>query len=206
MARIDISAQITGDTKLAQMLSRLSSNDIPRAIAYGVGYAARSGKTVMARELKAAGVPIPSQRIKDDLFVTVKELTAIIEASTKPVSANRFKPRSTKKGLILAIYKGERTLIRSGYLQTVRAQGGRGKLAFKPALNRSYMYDNNREKRRKPRQGMQFVFGLSVASIYLGGKHKDRIQAAVEQRVRERLETGILRKLGAIDRGFGGAR
>jgi hypothetical protein len=50
---------------------------------------------------------------------------------------------------------------------------------------------------------MQFVFGLSVASMYLGGKHKDRIQAAVENRIEERLETGILRALGAAARGYG---
>jgi hypothetical protein len=50
---------------------------------------------------------------------------------------------------------------------------------------------------------MQFVFGLSVASMYLGGKHKDRIQAAVQKRIEERLETGILRALGASSRGYG---
>lgn len=197
---LDLTARLTGDAELARMLSRLSSHDIPKAIEAGVRYAARSGKVAMAKELRAAGVPIPAARIKDDLDVEVNGATANIWASSQPVSANRFKPRQTKKGLILTFYRGERTLIRSGYLQTVRAQRGRGKLAFKPAQGRAYGYDRTRNK---PRKGMQFVFGLSIASIYLGGKHHARIQAAVEERIQERLETGILRAMGAAARGYG---
>jgi hypothetical protein len=202
MAQIDVNltARITGDTDLARMLSRLSAHDIPDAIRSGVRYAARSGKVVMAKELRAAGVPIPSARIKEDLFVEINGATATIHANAKPVSANRFKPRQTKQGLILSFYRGEKTLIRSGFMQTNRAQRGRGKLAFKPATGRAYSYDRTRTR---PRKGMQFVFGLSIASIYLGGKHKDRIQQAVEERIQERLHTGILRAMGAASRGFG---
>lgn len=196
---VDLTARLTGDADLARMLSRLSSHVVPKAIESGVRYAARSGKTVMAKELRAAGVPIPSARIKDDLEIEVDGATATIWASSKPVSAQRFKPRQSEKGLTLTFYRGERTLIRSGYLQTVRKQSGRGKLGFKPAEGRSYRYDTTRNN---PRKGMQFVFGLSVASIYLGGRHKDRIQKAVEERVQERLQTGILRALGAASRGY----
>lgn len=196
---LDLTARLTGDSDLARMLSRLSSHDIPKAIQSGVRYAARSGKTVMAMKLRAAGVPIPSARIKEDLFVDIDGAKATIWASSKPVSAQRFKPRQSKKGLTLTFYRGERTLIRSGYLQTSGAQRWRGKLGFKPAQGRAYSYDRTR---KTPRKGMDFVFGLSVASIYLGGRHKDRIQKAVEERVQERLQTGILRALGAASRGY----
>lgn len=196
---LDLTARLTGDADLARMLSSLSSHVIPEAIEAGVKYAARSGKTLMAKELRAAGVPIPSARIKEDLFVEVNGAKATIWANAKPVSANRFKPRQTKAGLALTFYRGQKTLIRSGYLQTVRAQRGRGKLAFKPEASRPYSYDRTRNS---PRKGMQFVFGLSVASIYLGGKHHAQIQAAVEQRVQERLQTGILRALGKASRGY----
>jgi hypothetical protein len=199
MAQIDITAKITGDTQLAQALARLSAHDVPKAIRAGVRYAARSGKAVMAKELRAAGVPIPAARIKQDLNIDIQGDKALIWANAQPVSANRFNPRQSKAGLTLTFYRGEKTLIRSGFLQTTRSQRGRGKLAFKPAEGRPYSYDRTRNS---PRTGMQFVFGLSIASIYLGGRHKDRIQAAVEQRMEERLTTGILRALGAAGRGY----
>jgi hypothetical protein len=197
---VNLSARITGDTQLAQALARISSHDVPKAIEAGVRYAARSGKVVMATEMRRGGVVVPSARIKEDLFVIVDGATAVIKASAKPVSAQQFKPRQVKAGLNLTFYRGQKTLIKSGFLQYNRVQRSRGKLAFKPETNRPYSYDRTRNS---PRNGMQFVFGLSVASMYLGGKHKDRIQAAVQKRIEERLETGILRALGAAARGYG---
>jgi hypothetical protein len=198
---VDLSARITGDAKLEAAFRNLATRDIPKAVEAGVRYAARSGKVVMATEMRRGGVVVPSARIKDDLFVETRGTTAAIHASSQPVSAQQFKPIQNRKGLTLRFYRGgKRTLIKSGFLQYNRAQRSRGKLAFKPETNRPYSYDRTRNS---PRKGMQFVFGLSVASMYLGGKHKDRIQAAVQKRIEERLETGILRALGASSRGYG---
>lgn len=200
MATIDISARVLGDTELAQTLARLSSHDIPKAIKAGVRYAARGGKTALAKQVSAI-TPIPSARIKQGLFIDIDPdgQTARIYADSTPVSALRFKPKQTRSGLQLTLYKGEKTLIRSGFMQVNRAQRDRGKLPFKPDPGRAYSYDRTR---KTPRKGMQFVFGLSIASIYTGGKHSTRLQAAVEQRVAEQLEKGILRELGRMGRGF----
>ena len=203
MARIDISARIIGDKELAQTLARLSSHDIPKAIKAGVRYAARGGKTALAKNV-ASVTPIPSARIKQGLFIDIDPdgQTARIYADSTPLSALRFKPKQTRSGLQLTLYKGEKTLIRSGFMQVNRDQRDRGKLPFKPDPGRPYSYDRTR---KQPRKGMQFVFGLSIASIYNGGKHSARLQAAVEQRVVEQLEKGILRELGRMGRGFGRA-
>jgi|688.fasta_scaffold382220_1 hypothetical protein len=197
---VNLSARLIGDTQLAQALARISSHDVPKAVEAGVRYAAHSGKVLMVAEMRRAGVVVSSARLKEDLFVQVNGATAHIWANAQPVSAQHFKPRQAKAGLNLTFYRGQKTLIKSGFLQYNRSQRSRGKLAFKPTTARRYRYDRTRNS---PRKGMQFVFGLSVASMYLGGKHKDRIQAAVENRIEERLETGILRALGAAARGYG---
>lgn len=200
MAQIDISARVIGDKELSAALARLSSHDIPKAINAGVRYAVRGGKTALAKQVSAI-TPIPSSRIKQGLFVEIDSdgQTARIYAESTPASALRFKPRQTRTGLQLTLYKGEKTVIRSGFMQINNAQRDRGKLPFQPHPTRPYGYDRTRNT---PRKGMQFVFGLSIASIYTGGKHSARLQAAVEQRVAEQLEKGIIRELGRMGRGF----
>lgn len=203
MARIEINALVLGSDELSAALARLSSQDIPKAIAYGVRTASLGAKTALGKNISAI-TPIPSARIKDDVGVYLEAdgQSATIYTSAQPVSALRFKPKQTTSGLQLTLYKGEKTLIRSGYMQVNRAQRGRGKLPFKPAAHRAYSYDATRNK---PRQGMQFVFGLSIASIYLGGRHSERLQKLTEQRVEEQLVKGILQRLGAMGRGYGRA-
>jgi len=203
MAQIDISARVLGDTELSKALAQLSSHDIPKAIAHGVRLAGQGAKTILGKEISAI-TPIPSARIKQDVFVAIAAdgQSAKVYTGSTPISALKFKPRQTRSGLQLTLYKGEPTLIRSGFMQTNRSQAHRGKLPFKPDPSRPYSYDARRKTKRK---GMQFVFGLSIASIYLGGRHSSRLQAATEARVAERLATGILQRLGAMGRGFGRA-
>jgi hypothetical protein len=197
---LDLTARLTGDKQVVAALQQLSSTVVPKAIEAGVRYAARSGKVVMAQGLRNAGTPIPSARIKEDLYVDVDGAKATIWASSQPVSAQRFRPRQVRKGLVLTFYRGERTLIPQGFLQANRAQRHRGKLGFMPSRTRPYGYDRSR---KKPRKGMKFIHGLSVASIYLGGKHHETIQQAVQQRIEERLVTGITRALASSARGYG---
>lgn len=203
MATIDISARIIGARELAQSFARISTHDIPKAIKAGVRDAARAGKTRLAKEVGSV-TPVSAARLKADLKVTISpdRQTAQIAASSKPMSAMQFKPRQTRAGLNLTLYKGEKTLIRSGFMQSTRKAPGRGKLPFKPAPGRAYSGDR---RRNTPRQGMDFVQGLSLASIYLGGKHSAKLQAAVEARVSEALENGIIRSLGGMARGYGRA-
>lgn len=201
---IEISAKILGDRELVQTLARLSAHDIPKAIRDGVRDASRSAKTVMGKEMAAAS-PVPSSRIKADLKVSIQGAgdIALVNASSKPISAQRFRPTQLKNGLRLTLYKGHRTLIPSGFRQPTRKHPGAGKLAFKPTSTRTYTGDQDRAK---PRKGMEFVQGLSVASMYLGGMRADTMQPKVEERIAEQLEKGIIRSLGGMGRGFGKAR
>ena len=201
MATIDISARIIGDKELSAALARLSSHDIPKAVAHGVRTASRGAKTALGKHIGAV-TPISSARIKQDVHVAIAGdgQSAKVYISSQPISALRFKPRQTRSGLQLSLYKGERTVIRSGFMQTSRAQRWRGQLPFRPAQGRAYSYDARRKNKRK---GMEFVFGLSIASIYLGGRHSARLQELIEARVEEQLVKGILQRLGAMGRGYG---
>lgn len=199
---VPIDITIRGSRELSAALATLSTHDIPKAIRAGVRDASRAGKTRLARETGAI-TPVRASRLKNDIDVDVASngQTATIWASSKPMSAMQFRPRQLRKGLRLTLYKGENTLIRAGFMQVTRSSPNRGKLPFKPVADRAYSYD----KRRAARKGMEFVQGLSLASIYLGGKHAPRLQAAVEERITEALETGILRALGGMARGYGRA-
>jgi hypothetical protein len=204
MASIDISARIIGDTELAQTLGRLSSHDIPKAIEAGVRYASNSAKAIMASEMRRAGVVVPAQRLKDDIWVKRKKTTATVHSSSAPISAIRFKPRQTKKGLSITFYRGTKTIIRKGFMQRYLAQSQRGKMPFKQSTTHAYSGDiSGDSKRNRPRKGLDFVYGLSVASMYLGGRNRFQMQQAVENKIQERLQTGILRKLRAIEAGYG---
>ena len=202
---IDISAKVIGDRELSTALARLSSHDIPKAIKAGVRDASRAGKTRLAKEVGNV-TPVSAARLKQDLKVTIAPdgQAAQIKASSKPMSAMQFKPRQTRAGLNLTLYKGEKTLIRSGFMQVTRKAPARGKLPFKPNPSRAYG-GQGESKRNTPRKGMDFVQGLSLASIYLGGKHSSKLQAAVEERVSDALEKGIIRSLGGMARGYGRA-
>lgn len=198
---LDINAKILGDRELARNLAQLSSKAIPKALRDGVRYASRGARAVVGKELSAI-TPVPSRRIKDDLSVSLQGQgdSAAISASSKPLSASRFRPTQLKRGIRLTLYKGQRTLIPKGTMRPTRKAPQRGKLAFRPTDERTYSGDAGRAN---PRKGLQFIQGLSVASMYLGGKHSSTIQPKVSQRVSEQLAAGIIRSLGGQARGFG---
>jgi hypothetical protein len=183
MARIDITARITGDSELAQTLSRLSSHDIPKAIKAGVRDAARAGRTTLAKSI-GQRYSLSAGRIKQDVsqaqFSDAGQ-TAVIRTSRKPITAMQFKPRQTRKGLSMSIFRGERTVVKSGFM-------AKGK-PFK--------------RRGKPRMPLDVIHGPSIHAIYTGGKWAPALQARTEVRIEDALEKGILRALGAMGRGYG---
>ena len=185
MAQIDISARILGDTELAQALARLSSHDIPKAIRSGVRDAARAGRTTMAKSI-GQRYALTAGRIKQDVLQPQFRdggQTAIIRTSRKPITAMQFKPRETRTGLSMSIYRGQRTVVKSGFI----AKG----LPFK--------------RRGKERMPLDVVHGPSVHAIFTGGKWAPALQARTELRIEDALESGILRALGAMGRGYGRA-
>lgn len=183
MAQIDISARIIGDKQLSAALARLSSNDIPKAIRSGVRDAARAGRTTLAKSI-GQRYSLSAGRIKQDVsqaqFLNQGQ-TAIIRTSRKPITAMQFKARQNAKGLSMSIYRGQRTVVKSGFI----AKG----LPF--------------VRRGKERMPIRVIQGPSIHAIYSGGKWAPALQARTEVRIEEALENGILRSLGAMGRGFG---
>lgn len=183
MAQIDISARIIGDKELSAALARLSSHDIPKAIKAGVRDAARAGRTTLAKSI-GERYSLSAGRIKQDVsqaqFLNQGQ-TAIIRTSRKPITAMQFKARQTRQGLSMSIYKGKRTVVKSGFI----AKG----LPF--------------VRRGKDRMPIRVIQGPSIHAIYTGGKWAPALQARTEVRIEEALENGILRSLGAMGRGFG---
>ena len=183
MSQIDISAKIVGDQQLSAALQRLSSQDIPKAIRSGVRDAARAGRTTLAKSI-GERYSLSAGRIKQDVSNPQFQdggQTAILRTSRKPITAMQFKPRQVSLGLSMSIFKGQRTIVRSGFL----AKG-------KPF-----------RRRGKERMPIDVIHGPSIHAIYTGGKWSPALQARTEVRVEQALESGILRALGAMGRGFG---
>jgi hypothetical protein len=180
---IDISARVIGDKELSGALARLSSQDIPKAIRYGVRIAARGGKAAIGKEVSSR-YAIGSRRVQRDVSApTFSEggLTAILRTSRKPPTAMQFKARETRKGLAFTQIKGERTIIRSGFI----AKG----LPFRRV--------------GKARMPLSVIHGPSLHAIYTGGRFAGQIQQATEDRIAEQLVNGILQKLSKLGAGYG---
>jgi hypothetical protein len=185
MARIDISARVIGDAQLARTLSQLSSHDIPKAIRSGVRDASRAGRTTLAKAI-GQRYSLSAARIKQDVptaRISSDGQTAVITTSRKPITAMQFKPKQTRQGLSMSIFRGQRSVVRSGFM----AKG----LPFR--------------RRGKARMPLDVIHGPSIHAIYTGGKWSPALQARTEVRIEDALETGILRALGAMGRGFGRA-
>jgi hypothetical protein len=95
-----------------------------------------------------------------------------------------FKPKQIRAGLSMSIFRGKRTVVKSGFL----AKG----LPFR--------------RRGKERMPLDVIKGPSIHAIYTGGRWAPALQARTEVRVEDALESGILRALGGMGRGFGRAR
>ncbi len=181
---IDISARIIGDKELAQTLERLSGHDIPKAIKAGVRYAARGGRTAIAKNI-GANYSLSAARIKKDVSEPQYRdggQTAIIRTSRKPITFASYKARDVRpKGVTVAIYKGKRS-------RHPQAFGAKGLFWVRQGADR---------------YPLKAMAGPSIHAIYDGGMFSGAIQAATEQRIEEQLVTGILRSLGGMARGFG---
>lgn len=192
MARIDISAQIRGNEELSRFLESLSGKDtnsvVTKAIRAGVRDAAGKGRTILAKSI-GQRYSLSAARIKQDISQAQFRdggLSAVIRTSRKPITAMQFKPlprpRGKLRGLSLRIYRGgKRTVVQSGFV----AKG----LPFK--------------RRGKERMPLDVIHGPSIHAIYSGGKHSPELQRLTEDRIQEALARGILKRLGAMGRGYG---
>ena len=206
MASIDISARIIGDTQLAAALARLSSHDIPKAIKAGVRYAAGRGKTTIAKSV-GQYYTLKAKRIKDGVgknpTFSADGQKATLTTSRKSITARQFGLRVSGRGVTMAIYRGERTVIKSGFMQFSKEGKFDDSRAFAPNPGRPYSNEKSKPKRRKPRTSIAMSQGPSLHGIYTGGKFKAPIQEQTDRVISEALIKGILDRLGAMDRGFG---
>jgi hypothetical protein len=183
MARIDITATVLGDKELVAALQRMSSHDVDKAVRDGVRYAARGGRTAIAKNI-GAHYSLAAGRIKQDVTQPSFQeggKVAVIRTMRKPITAMQFKAKETRKGLSMSIYRGQRTVVKSGFI-------AKGK-PFK--------------RTGKERYPLDVIHGPSIHAIYTGGKHAQAISSATEERIQEQLEKGILRSLQGMARGFG---
>lgn len=184
---IKISAELLGDEKFVAMLSELSNEKADKAIAYGVKFAARSGKLSISKGLRDGGLNLASGRIKADLKdpkFRANGTVATIHASYDPVTATSFKAKQNARGLGVTFYKGQRHQIKGGFY----AKGM--PLARVPG------------KRWPAKNSVRFIHGPSIAAAYLGGSQHAAIKAQVDKLLEERLAKGIMRRLSGFMRGF----
>lgn len=180
---INISVTILGDKKTSEALAKLSTLDIPKVIKAGVADAARGGRTAISTNIRAS-YTLSAGRIKQDVSkprFSDGGQTAIIHTNRRPITAMQYKARETRKGLSMSIYKGQRTVVRNGFI----AKG----LPFR--------------REGKARYPLSVIHGPSIHGIYTGGRHATEIQQATEQRIEEQLVKGITRRINSLARGFG---
>jgi hypothetical protein len=203
MARIDIYCRV--DTvELRDALMRLSAHDLPKAIKAGVRDAAKAGRTTLAKSI-GQRYSLTAGRIKQDVptaRISSDGQTAVITTSRKPITGMQFKAKPTPNGISMAIFRGQRSVIKGGFVQFSTTGAFSGKLPFITSNTRNYRGDR---KRAKPRKGLDVVVGPSIHAIYTGGKWSPALQARTEVRIEDALEKGILRSLGAMGRGYGRA-
>lgn len=217
MANVDISARLVGDDQLRTTLHRLGQEDVRKAIRAGVRYAAGRGKTVMAKHI-GQRYTLKASRIKDDIYAPQFRdggETAVISTKRKPISARQFGLREGKRDITIAIFRGERTRIPGGFMQTSEAGKFEGRRAFRANRKKPYTGDTKaisfaravrgERNRRIPRHGLSMVHGPSLHAIYTGGKWKGPIQFATNEVLSEALEFGIIRSLQGMGRGYGRA-
>ena len=119
MAQIDITAKVLGEEELRAALVRMSSHDIPKAIKSGVRYAARGGKTAIAKNIRAS-YSLSSARIKQDISKPQFRdggQAAVLRTSRKPPTAMQYKAKDVRpRGVTMAIFKGQRTRVKGGFI------------------------------------------------------------------------------------------
>ncbi len=185
--------------RIKGLVTRKQYETVARA---GLTYAAKATPPAVARQI-GSRYNLPSRRTKADtrgpyVTGTGDNLQAELYFARRPPTAMQFgKPRQTSAGLSVALFKGEKTTIRGGFLVTTR-RGQR--LPVKPDRSKTYKGDAGRAK---PRSGLSVIYGPSVGSVYRGqSRYGDQIRGEVDARISEMFTKGVNRRFEAMMRGF----
>lgn len=187
MAYIDISARLLNDKKIIALLKDLSDEGVNKAIKSGVSSAARGAKKHIAGGLKVGGLNLKSTRIKAGLKeprFQAGGMSAVVYASSDPVTATSYGAKQNARGLGVTFYKGERKTIKGGFY----AKGM--PLARVPG------------KRWPARNAVRFIHGPSISKAYTNGAKSGVIKPYTEKEVAEALAKGIKRRLDSFAKGF----
>lgn len=187
MAFIDISARLLNDKKIIALLQDLSDEGVNKAIKSGVSSAARGAKKHIVGGLKTGGLNLKSGRIKAGLNEPKFQaggMSAVVYASSDPVTATSYGAKQNSKGLGVTFYKGERKTIKGGFY----AKGM--PLARVPG------------KRWPDKFSTRFIHGPSISKAYTSGAKSGVIKPYTEKEVAEALAKGIKRRLDSFARNF----
>jgi hypothetical protein len=181
----------------------LQPSQYKKILGKGSRVAAQSVKTSAAKSISSK-YGIASARIKQDIrgpYVKSDDRHIIVEIYFARVgpSGMRYNPKQTKSGLTLRIFKGEKTTIPNGLIQTTK-KGQR--FTFKTSQSRPYRPDLA-TNRRKSRKGLDAVYGPSTGSIFLGqSRFGDLLRQQVEDRTAERFQAGVAKAFRDFIKGY----
>jgi hypothetical protein len=206
MARIDFSIDTSDLDRIKSLVSPREFSKIQRQ---ALGYAARSVTPAVGKGISSR-YGIKSSRVKADVrgpFIKTNGIDheADLYFSRRPPTGMQYSPNAVAGGLSLGIFRGGRTTVKGGFIQTTRKGQ---QLTFKPARG-SYGGDTGGfmqagERRNKPRRAIEVVHGPSTGAIFLGrSKFGDQIKNEVNARAGEQFEKGVVRAYEAMMRGFG---
>ncbi len=197
------SVDLTIDTSdLERIKGLVSPREFTKIQRSALRYAASSVRPAVGKSISSR-YGIKSGRVKEDSrvgpIVTNNGLDFHVDISfsRRPPTGMQYAPRPVAGGLSLQIFRGGRTRVKGGFLQTTR----RGQqLPFKP-VSGSYRGDAGRSK---PRRAIEVIHGPSTGAIFLGrSKFGDQIKNEVDARAGEQYEKGAVRAYEAMVRGFG---
>jgi hypothetical protein len=196
---VDLSIDTSDLERIKDLVSPREFSKIQRS---ALRYAASSVRPAVGKGISSR-YGIKSSRVKEDSrvgpIVSTNGLDFHVDIafSRRPPTAMQYGPREVAGGLSLQIFRGGRTRVKGGFIQTTRKGQ---QLTFKPAGG-SYGGDG---ARNKPRRAIEVVHGPSTGSIFLGrSKFGDQIKNEVDARAGEQYEKGAVRAYEAMVRGFG---
>jgi hypothetical protein len=115
------------DTKAVEKMLANIRNGAPRVIRDSLNDTASHVRALAVRGIRDKW-NVQAAELRRRIRITkatVNRLQAVVAADGEPIPLTAFNPRRIRKGVSVAIVKGKRTLIRSGFITTMRS-GHRG--------------------------------------------------------------------------------
>lgn len=201
-----VTIDLKGSEELQRQLLRMKTDDLPRATATAIRYAASAAPAAVSKELKQR-YQLPAARIRKDVKVPRVGPTAEraeVKLNRRPVTAMQFGARQI----------GER--------RPRRGLGrGKGWEGLKPSRRHGLAWKIMRGERRRftpygfigkaPQGGLlpyirrkdgtlKVVHGPSVHGMFTGGRHEAEAKQEVAKVLLDRLEVGMRRGIRQFGR------